>query len=794
MDERFISEIDKYELLKADVEFSITPEEVGRLRDFNLSRAVIGQDRALEALRTGLGISIQGYNIFIMGSPGTGRRTALFELLKEMPRENLCLEDILYVYNFENPLQPEALSFKAGEGRIFKELLEKALEEIRNKTLAINKDDSFLLSKKKLLEEMSSEHNKMMEKFQDEAVKNGFILDDLEDGGLDLFPLYKGKKVSFNDLSDLMEKGKISQTQWEITKNEYFHQVELLSLLSSDINEKNKENEYKEFELKQKFARPFIEKAFSTLLNKNYGEKIAGYIENIKADILKHIDFFMNQEIEEKKRKNVSRYQVNLFCDNSKQSGFPIIQEELPTFVNLFGTIEPCQNGRENPENGHLRLRPGALHRARGGYLILRIKDIIQEEGVWEYLKRVLLSGEIEIQSPPMSSQAASTIKPEKLSSSVKVVAIGGDQTYDILYNEDADFQKLFKINVEFDSSMERTEEAMGQYISFAETYTKKNNLLSPDDGALAKIIRYGAALSEYRKRLTTRFTKIADLLVESDFFARRMNLPRITADAVKEALSKKQYFSRLPKEKFLETVMADEVIISVSGKAVGIANGLAVLDRGYYSFGIPVAISARTAPGKKGLINVEGESGLSGEIYDKALYIIQGLLRGRYAGTNPLRLTSTICFEQSYTLVDGDSASCAELFALLSSLTGIPVRQDIAVTGSLNQMGQVQPVGGISEKIEGFFDVCNLRGLTGTQGVVIPFRNKENLVLAEKVQEAVAAGNFHIWAISNIDEGIEIMTGMNAGIADDKGRFPEGSFNFLVWKKLEEFSKYTER
>ena len=213
MDERFISEIDKYELLKADVEFSITPEEVGRLRNFNLSRAVIGQDRALEALRTGLGISIQGYNIFIMGSPGTGRRTALFELLKEMPRENLCLEDILYVYNFENPLQPEALSFKAGEGRIFKELLEKALEEIRNKTLAINKDDSFLLSKKKLLEEMSSEHNKMMEKFQDEAVKNGFILDDLEDGGLDLFPLYKGKKVSFNDLSDLMEKGKISQTQ-----------------------------------------------------------------------------------------------------------------------------------------------------------------------------------------------------------------------------------------------------------------------------------------------------------------------------------------------------------------------------------------------------------------------------------------------------------------------------------------------------------------------------------------------------------------------------------------------------
>ena len=389
---------------------------------------------------------------------------------------------------------------------------------------------------------------------------------------------------------------------------------------------------------------------------------------------------------------------------------------------------------------------------------------------------------------------AASTIKPEKLSSSVKVVAIGGDQTYDILYNEDADFQKLFKINVEFDSSMERTEEAMGQYISFAETYTKKNNLLSPDDGALAKIIRYGAALSEYRKRLTTRFTKIADLLVESDFFARRMNLPRITADAVKEALSKKQYFSRLPKEKFLETVMADEVIISVSGKAVGIANGLAVLDRGYYSFGIPVAISARTAPGKKGLINVEGESGLSGEIYDKALYIIQGLLRGRYAGTNPLRLTSTICFEQSYTLVDGDSASCAELFALLSSLTGIPVRQDIAVTGSLNQMGQVQPVGGISEKIEGFFDVCNLRGLTGTQGVVIPFRNKENLVLAEKVQEAVAAGNFHIWAISNIDEGIEIMTGMNAGIADDKGRFPEGSFNFLVWKILEEFSKYSER
>ncbi len=439
-----------------------------------------------------------------------------------------------------------------------------------------------------------------------------------------------------------------------------------------------------------------------------------------------------------------------------------MVHEEVPTFANLFGSIEPSA-GAEEPSAGHLRLRPGAIHRAAGGVLVLRLQDLLTEDGAWLYLKRILQSGKSEIQSPPTGNHVPSFLKPQPLPVDIKVVILGSEHSYDFLYQEDPDFQKLFKVCAEFDSVMPLNDGNVSHYIAFIDGFAQDRGTLPLTDSGVARIIAHAARLSEYRNMLTTRFTHITDLILEADFLARKASAGSVDAATVSATIENRRYLHRLPEEKYAEMIGAREIVLDVAGTLVGKVNGLAVHDRGYHAFGIPVAVTAQAGPGNKGVINIERESGLSGEIYDKAHLIIQGLLHRKYAQDIPLALTASICFEQSYTEVDGDSASCAEFYALLSAIAGIPLRQDLAITGSLNQLGDVQPVGGVAEKIEGFFDTCTLLGLSGTQGVIVPARNANNLILADRVERALGEKSFHLWAIDNVDEGLEIFSGIPA-------------------------------
>ncbi len=415
----------------------------------------------------------------------------------------------------------------------------------------------------------------------------------------------------------------------------------------------------------------------------------------------------------------------------------------------------------------------------------MQAEDLISDPEAWTAIKRVLRTGRLEIQpqAGPMGQPLA--LKPEALELDIKLVLIGGEMTYDALYNADPDFQKLFKIYAEFDSTMPRNDASLREYVAFARKITTEEGLLEPNQSGLAAIAEYGVRLSGYRDRLSTRFSKIADLIREADYRASRDGKSLMDAESIIKAERTRSWLADLPEEKITDMIVSGEIILEAEGLRVGRVNGLAVHDRGYYAFGLPAVISAQVSPGESGVINIEGESGLSGEIYDKAVLIVEGFLRSRYARHFPLAVSASICFEQSYSAIEGDSASSTAIYALLSAIAGVPLRQEIAVTGSMNQMGQIQPVGGVTEKVEGFFRICKRAGLTGRQGVLIPRQNIVNLTLSREVLEAVAAGSFSVYAVSTIDEGIEVLTDRAPGELDAEGNFPKGSFNAMVADEL---------
>lgn len=758
------------EPLKADeIAFSIPEDLVRELRNRGVRGPIVGQDRAISALELGLGVRADGYNIFVMGASGTGRRTVLTALLADYKANPANLQDIAYVYNFQRPLEPRALFFPSGTGSYFRKTLQSAIESIRKQALQISRSESFAAARKRIVTAAEAEENRTLSEFEARMAAEGFKLIQLKEESsqsMDLVPLIKGKPVGFDELESRVSAGRLPQASLNSLRERYYHALDQMSELFASLRERRRATDKQVRALKQKSAEPIIDNEFAVLLSlcqKEVPNQTAlKFLAEVKEDLLARVQSLCDPfKSPAHKKAFIGRYAVNLVADHQGADKPPVIQEEVPTFANLFGSIEPRDGNEDVTVNAHLRLRPGAVHRASGGFLVLRLQDLLLEEGAWPYLKRVLQSGKVEIQTPPTGNHAPSMIKPEALPARFKAIVIGGENSYDFLYQEDPDFQKLFKVCAEFDSVMERTEENMAKFVAFADEFTRKQGLLALDDAGLARVLSWGARVSEYRSMLTTRFTLVSDLITEADYQARLNGAGQIDAEAVRQALDRRRFLQRLPEEKFAEMVRSREILIEVDGSAVGRVNGLAVHDRGYHAFGIPVAVTAQAAPGDKGVINIERESGLSGEIYDKAHLIIQGLLHRTYARDIPLALSASICFEQSYTEVDGDSASCAEFFSLLSAIADIPLRQDVAITGSLNQLGDVQPVGGIPEKIDGFFDACHILGLTGKQGVIIPRRNLSNVVPSDRVQEAVERGTFHVWAIDTADEGIEILSGM---------------------------------
>ncbi len=818
-------DISKLELTAAEAAFSVdfereanpNPDEDragGVAGAARWGSEVIGQPRALEALKMGVRIRAKGYNVYVSGAPGTGRRTAVLRVLADEPASTEHLRDLAFVYDFDAPLAPRVLSFPAGQGREFKRDLHRFVEALKRVVALQAESDEEKRAESEATAALEAEENRRLAELEAALAADGFraVQVESENGAsMDIVPLLRNGRPaglapggeggaeslepsSFEALQDLVASGELAEAEYNRLRELWYGHMDRMKRLFGELKKGRLELETRLAEQRDAALKPQVAAETALLLERWTEPRVRAWIESLGRDVEERLYLFRqpDEQAEGKRRRSPAlvRYGVNLVVDRSGVERPPVIIEHHPSATNLFGFVEPRPEEDGDTRGAYLRIRAGSFLQASGGFLVLRAEDVLADEEAWLRLKRALQDGQVEIQPREGPMGGAAWLKPEAVKADVKVILIGGESTYDILYQTDPDFQKLFKIHAEFDSTMPRNSESLRDYASFVRVIVDEEGLLAVASDGLSAVAEEGVRLSEYRTRLSTRFGLVADLLRESDYRARLDGKQAIDAAAVRGAVAARARLSGLPEEKIGEMIASGEIILQASGKAVGRVNGLAVHDRGYYAFGVPAVISAQVSPGESGVINIEGESGLSGEIYDKAVLIVEGFLRSRYARDFPLAVSASICFEQSYTAIEGDSASSTAVYALLSAIAGIPLRQDIAVTGSMNQVGQIQPVGGVNEKITGFYRVCQKVGLSGSQGVMIPRRNVVNLTLPAEVQDAIAAKRFHVWAVSSIDEGIAVLSGMDPGEAGEHGDFPATSFNGRVRRELQKMAK----
>ena len=797
--------ISKLELSAKEIAFAVSPERAeAALRSAlpEWGSAVIGQSRALEALKMGVHVHSTGYNVYASGAPGTGRRTAVLRVLAEVPPAAEGLRDLAYVYNFGSPLEPTSLALPAGGGSAFKRDLHRLVESLKRIVALHAESAETKKAESEATAEVEARENALLASFEADLAAGSFRPIQIEAGGqasMDIVPLLpveggEPEETSFEALQAKVAAGEYPAEDYDRRRQQWYAYMDRMKRLFAELRRGRQELDARLSELRNQALAPHVDAEVSLLAEKWTEPATSSWLEALKKDIVGHLFLFRDESRDELPRRRrspaLARYGVNIVVGREGLEHAPVIVENHPSTLNLFGSVEPKPEDEGDTRTAYLRIRAGSFLKASGGFLVLRAEDVIGDEEAWLRLKRALLDGRAEVYPREGPLGSSGWVKPEAVKVDVKVIMIGGESSYDILYQADPDFQKLFKVHAEFDSSMPFDEEGLAAYAAFARRVCGDEGLLELAPSGLASLVEQGARLAEYRGRLSTRFGMVADILRESDYRSRLAASATIDDQAVRSAVAARARLANLPEEKIGDLIGSGEIILQASGSAIGRVNGLAVHDRGYYAFGMPAVISAQVSPGEGGVINIEGESGLSGEIYDKAVLIVEGFLRSHYARDFPLAATASICFEQSYTAVEGDSASSTAVYALLSAIASIPLRQDIAVTGSMNQVGQVQPVGGVCEKIEGFYRVCRQVGLTGTQGVMIPRRNVANLTLNRELQEAVADGSFHIWAVSTINEGIEVLTGLPAGLCDERGDFPADSFNGRVRKELLRMAK----
>ncbi len=781
--------------LNADaVHFGITGEEMARLDTEAETFDVIGQPRALEALHMGLEMQSKGYNVFVTGMPGTGKRTAVTKIIESYRDDLSRLQDIVFVYNFRNPDRPRVLYFDPGESRVFRQTLMDIVAGVRRRLMMLSDSHNFKRKRDRLVTQAEGQANAALREFEGKLEQEGFNIvqrrgEEAEE--TDLAPVYEGETTSFEDLQQRVKLGELDDDSWHRMREKYYRYLDELNQIFQRLDSQRDQVEDSLRDLRVREVSPELDKDIRGLKQQYPEERITAYLDDLREDILRHLDWFTGFDDEDHgDPSDFERYQINIVVDHGDTNRAPVVYETNPDYHRLFGTQEYAQESGGEIKSGFMYLRAGAMLQASGGFLILRGDDLLTQEELWNTLKRALDTGTTEVRSGSGGTPVPSGfLKPEPVKISVKVIILGSEHLYDLLFNHDEEFGKLFKVPAEFDASMPRNDHTTREYISFIRLIETEEKLLPATRDAVAAVVEYGVRMSEFRDRLSTRFSLVADLLREANYWARKASREEIDRGAVEQAVAKRMYFSNLPEEKIDDQIVSGELLISVTDRAVGRINGLAIVDRGYYSFARPILITARTAPGDAGIVNIEREAGLSGEIHDKGVYILEGFLHSKYARTFPLSIHASVAFEQSYVEVDGDSASSPEVYVLLSAIAEVPLRQDIAVTGSVNQMGQIQPVGGISEKIEGFFAVCRKVGLTGRQGVIMPRQNQPNLVLNREVQNAVEAGDFHLYSIETIDEGMEILTGLPAGSPTQDGGFEAGSINARVSRRLREMA-----
>jgi ATP-dependent Lon protease len=775
-----------------------------------LREGFIGQERALRALKMGVELSAPGYNVFVCGLAGTSRGGTIARMIEELHPPTKESLDRCYVNNFKLPDRPRLLALPRGQANSFKKDMQAGIDFLRRRIPQVFEGEPFQRQKGRIVERFTVREKELMDDFTRRIAREQFALGHMQVGAValpEIFPVLEGQMVPIEDVSKMVHEGKLEATVAEDIERKYEQFRQEFTVVYRKTLTLSRELASELSYLEQEAASVLVDGVIEELKEKYPGPSVAEYLEEVRHHLLDNLDPFKEREGEGEheeetpdglpkapggpERDPFRMYGVNVILAHNDEETSPVIFETTPTYANLFGTIQRAYDARGGWTSDFMDLRAGSLLRADGGFLIMYSMEALSETGVWRALKRTLNHNRLEIQPLEMFYPfGGSALKPEAIDLNVKVLLIGDRQLYELLYEYEEDFRKIFKVRVEFDEEMAMSDGVIAEYAGRLRALSEKENLYPFDRGAFAAMLEYGVRQAGRRNKVTARFIDIADLAREAHYNAAASGESVVRAAHVRGALSSKMERHNLIETRIREMIEEGTLLVDVSGTRVGQVNGLSVLEIGGYSFGKPVRITATAALGKAGLINIERESNLSGRFHDKGVHIIAGYLRSLFAQDKPLSLAASICFEQSYSGVDGDSASSTEVYALVSALSGLPLRQDIAVTGSINQQGDIQAIGGVNEKIEGYFDVCRIKGLTGTQGVMMPESNVEDLMLRDDVLEAVAAGKFHVWPVAKIEQGIEILTQTSAGVKNGDGKFEPGSVFALIDERLRHMAK----
>jgi lon-related putative ATP-dependent protease len=755
---------------------------------------IIGQERAVRALEFGLGIKEMGFNMYVAGPPGTGKSTAVKRFLERVARDKPVPHDCCYVNNFRDPYRPKALRLPPGRGREFQKDMKNLVDGVRREIPRAFESDEYAAKREETVQGFQRQRQELLSQMGEKAQEEGFLLQ-MSPMGLLIIPVMEGKSLSEEEFMALSP-----EVKEEVLQKREGLQEELKRAMRQLTSLEKKANEALQ-KLDQEVALYAVGPSSNELIEK-YKDlpAVVAYLQEVRGDMVENLPQF-RQEAEAQPALSLPvpgageapfrKYEVNVVVDNFELEGAPVVMELNPTYNNLFGRIEKeAQFGALITD--FTMIRGGSLHRANGGYLVLHAEELLRNLFSWDSLKRALRNKEIAIEEAGerLGFVTTKSLQPEPIPLDVKIVLIGQPMLYYLLYNLDEDFSELFKVKADFDTRMDRTDENTRDYAAFVCTLCCEEGLKHLDASALAKVIEHSSRLAEDQEKLSARFGEISDIIREAGFYATQENSTHVTAAHVQKAIEEKFYRSNLLQERVSEMIERGTIMIDAVGEEVGQVNGLSVSSLGDIAFGQPSRITASVGLGREGLIDIEREAKLGGPIHTKGVMILSGYLADKYAQDKPLSLSARLVFEQSYAEVEGDSASSTELYALLSSLSGLPIKQGIAVTGSINQKGEVQAIGGVNEKIEGFFETCQAKGLTGEQGVLIPESNVQNLMLKEEVLEAVREGKFHIWSVKTVDEGIEILTGVKAGARQEDGTFEEDSVNGRVDKRLRELAE----
>lgn len=786
---------------------SLSPDQLRRVYDASRAgfqstadlpqvKDIIGQPRGTRAIEFGIDIKSPGFNVYVLGPAGTGRATAVARFLRQKAATEPAPSDWVYVYNFAEPRRPRALSLPPGLSSQFRDGMKALIENLQRDIPRAFEAEAYTQAAERIQHALEDETNAAFEAVQNQAAARNFTILQTPSGPV-IAPVVRGQVMApeaYEALPDEVRR-QLDQARRELG--------DALEEALRAVRQRQKQAKEQLRDLQRQVAAAVVDREIADLRTAYARvEAILHYLDEARADILDQVSAFLPQEegqppVEAAPSRageppGVRRYAVNVVVDNGRTQGAPVVVADNPIYTNLVGRIEHEVRLGALATDFTL-IKGGDLHRANGGYLVLQALDVLADPFAWQALKRALQNRQVAIEELDSRALIAPTLtlEPEPIPLDVKVILMGGPELYDLLYEGDENFRETFGVRADFDTEMEWTPENEQQIALFIAARCFEEGLTHFDPTGVGKVVEFASRLVGDQGKLSTRFGAIADLVREAAYWAQKNGHALVTAADVMQAIDEQTYRSNLLEERSRQAVEQGLIFIDTAGAVVGQINGLAaILQIGDYAFGQPQRITARTFMGRLGVVNIEREVALAGPIHNKGVMILAGYLGGQYAQGQPLTLSAQITFEQSYGGIEGDSAASAELYALISSLSGYPLRQDIAVTGSVNQKGEIQPIGAVTEKVEGFYAVCKARGLTGTQGVMIPAANVRHLMLREGIVQAVAEGKFHIWPVRTIDEGLELLTGAPAGERGPDGAYPEGTVHHAAQKRLREWAE----